>query len=125
MLGRPDTRFDASGPDALAAAAFHLPVRAEVRRRCAEVALAEARKVAEELRAAAAGFTPPGGRLELAPPEWRSHLVREQRSANEVGLSLSLTLVPTPPAGADFWAVATALARATDFAERFAQAPRG
>jgi hypothetical protein len=129
MLGQTDVRFKAAGPETAQARCVLLPLRVRVSRPEGEQALAEAQRVVEEFRRAAEQADLPGARLAVSDfaaggDKQAMELVIEQASKREVRLQLVFSSVLTFEGAGDFWRRAAAIARATDFLQKFSQQPR-
>jgi hypothetical protein len=129
MLSARDIRFKATGPETAQALRILLPVRIRISRPTGEQALVEARRVVEQFRQTTEQTEWSGGRVILsdmatADGKQPSELTIEQASKKEVRLQLVFSAVLTLPVTTDFWARTSAIARATDFLQKFSQMPR-
>ena len=129
MLNPADIRFKADGRQTVRAGQVRFPLRLRVHRPATVQALAEARRVVDQLRRAAEEAEFPGARLavpDLDDLDGRgaSDFTIEQKSPREVRLQITLAVTLTFEEGAGtFWAHAAAIAAAADFLQGFAQRP--
>jgi hypothetical protein len=128
MLNPPDLRFKADGRQTVQAWQVRFPLRLRVQRPAAVQALADARRVVDQLRRAAEEAEFPEARLLVPDPDadegrGASEFTIEQKSQREVRLQITLAVSLTLEGAGAFWAHAAAIAAAADFLQGFAQRP--
>jgi hypothetical protein len=128
MVGPTDIRLKASGLQIARARVARFPIRLRVQGTGARPALAQARRVIDELRQAAADAEFDAARLDIPDPDTdtgrsASELTIEQKSPREVRLQLAFAVALGLEKAGGFWDRAAALAEALDLLQGFARRP--
>ncbi|MEO6807876.1 MAG: hypothetical protein ABI353_02045 [Isosphaeraceae bacterium] len=126
MFNAADIRFKAAGRQTAQALYVHFPLCLRVHRPAAVQALADARRVINQLREAAEEADFPNARLsvlDLDAGTGASELTIEQKSQREVRLQVLLTVSLSLQGDDIFWVQAAAIAAASDFLQNFSLRP--
>ncbi len=128
MLNPPDVRFKSSGRQLAQARVVLFPIGLRVLRPVTIQALAEVRRLVDQLRRAAEELEVTGGKVTVLDPdtiEGRevSTLIIQQKSAREVSVQLSFAVSLMLDDTDVFWAHASAIAATADLIQAFGQRP--
>lgn len=128
MMKSADIRFKADGRKTARTPQIHLPICLVVSRPSSTLALAETRRLVDQLSGAARDTKLPGGHLtvpDLDADEGQgvTQIIIEQKSQREVRLQVTLVLILELQEDCQFWTRAAAIAAASDLLQAFALRP--
>lgn len=128
MMKIQDVRYQATGPRTASAQTVLLPLWLWVKRASYQIAVRDARLLAEQLAAELPQFNPKGAALflgDFGEPQANSvaELLMDQESRELIRLEVEFCVVLTVQQG-HFWERAELIAQAIDFLQRFCQKPR-